>query len=86
MKCPKCGGKLDGINNIYSCDDCRERYILENGELIDLLTWSMNGGTFQKCENCGESLSDGNFVEAWEDNYNSNGYTICAHCGYRNYR
>lgn len=36
------------------------------------------------CENCGRSLSGGDFTPPWADGDNSHAYVICPHCGYKN--
>lgn len=38
-----------------------------------------------ECENCGWSLSGGEYVAQWEDDDNAEGYIICPHCKHKNY-
>ena len=36
------------------------------------------------CENCGQSLSDGERTLPWEDGNNEYAYVRCKYCGYKN--
>lgn len=84
-RCPDCGGMLVGespdATHYFSCSDCGSSFYLTDGGVLIIDPPKGSGHT---CENCGESLSGGTYVAAWEEG-NAGPYTICPHCGYRNY-
>lgn len=84
--CPYCGDTVRGdapdATYWFNCTGCRERFYLEDGELIS--PWSSRGkSTGSTCESCQNELS-GDYTAPWEDGGNPNGYITCNSCGYRN--
>ena len=68
----------------FNCSTCGDRFILEDGELVNVLYRKKKGG--RKCENCGEPLTGGSYTAPWENGNNSEGYTKCPHCGHVNFQ
>lgn len=87
-RCPICGSRVTGdapdATYWFNCDECGSRFRLEDGELIDAHKPSgKNGGI---CQNCGASLSGGEYVAPWENGNNPDGYVKCPSCNYVNFQ
>ena len=86
-RCPQCGGMVvgDAPDALiwFNCPTCGDRFILENGELINVRHW--HKGASKTCANCGQSMSGGEYVAPWENGNNPDGYVKCPHCGYVNF-
>ena len=87
MNCPQCGKRMNGDwpdrSVWFNCSSCGERFLLQNGELVNVFDRYKKSG--QKCANCGGSLSGGSHTAPWENGNNADGYTKCPHCGYANF-
>ena len=87
-RCPNCGGMVEGdapdATYWFNCRDCGERFCLEVGELISPFE-RINHQSSRACENCGQSLSGGEYTAPWENGDNPDGYIKCPHCGHINF-
>lgn len=87
-RCPSCGGMVVGdapdATYWFNCTNCGERFYLEDGELISPFDWSRSRSS-RTCENCGESLSGGEYTAPWENGNNPDGYIKCPHCRHVNF-
>ena len=85
MSCPNCGHILipDAPEGWFNCRFCGDRFFYDGTTLKsrDDLERSDNG---QVCENCGVSLSGGEYTGAWEDGNNAYPYVRCRNCHHKN--
>lgn len=86
--CPYCNGKVKGnppdITKYFNCQRCGRRLYLENdGELVDV--FDRKNPNPKMCEMCGRPMSGGEYVVAWENGNNPDGYIVCPHCGHVNF-
>ena len=87
MNCPQCGKRMKGDypdkSIWFNCSNCGDRFILEDGELINVMYRGKKHA--KKCENCGMSMFGGSYTAPWENGNNPDGYTKCPHCGHINF-
>lgn len=87
-KCPYCGGMVRGdapdATYWFNCNNCRERFYLENGELISPFSRRSHSSS-RLCESCGQYLSGGGYTAPWENGNNPDGYIKCPHCRHVNF-
>ena len=84
--CDMCGSKMTEFDGWawYTCPECGNMVRVLDGEKKwerDIFGGSSSSET---CENCGQSLSGGEYTAPWEDGDNEDGYIICPHCHHKN--
>lgn len=88
MNCPQCGRRMKSDwpdkSRYFNCGSCGDRFFLEDdGQLVNVFDRHSSGG--RTCENCGQSMSGGEYTAPWENGNNPDGYIKCPHCGHVNF-
>lgn len=85
-RCPYCGKLLDTEDGVYftcSGEWCmNERFTIENGKVVDARSYTRTLFSNERtCQYCGETSRGWEYVAAWENGNNPNGYRKCPKCG-----